>query len=33
MTIPIAVEHMLPAGIKGILCVILLMLEGSGINY
>jgi SSS family solute:Na+ symporter len=25
MTIPIAVEHMLPAGIKGILCVILLM--------
>jgi SSS family solute:Na+ symporter len=25
MTIPIAVEHMLPAGIKGMLCIILLM--------
>jgi len=25
MTIPIAVEHMLPAGIKGVLCIILLM--------
>lgn len=25
MTIPIAVEHMLPTGIKGILCIILLM--------
>ena len=25
MTIPIAVEHMLPAGIKGLLCIILLM--------